>query len=414
MPAGKIAKIRTRRELAGDAGRGRAGRRPLGRHHARPRTVRRARRRHRPCRRQPARHAADPRADFLAARQAAADGRSILVRLGTRESPRHRGRDREGGRSRRTLERRDQGDRAQPCRRDRHLAGAADRGRSLYRQSAHRTAGDRGQRPHCRRRPGAVGRCRTARRSGRHRAGGIRAASRRALGALSPQRRGGLADRPAGLRQIDAGARAGAPAVRQWRLADPARRRHAARRPQRRSRLLARRTAAKTSAGWPKSRPIWRATATSPSSPRSRRRAEDRAAARRIADTAFREIYVATPAEVCESRDPKGHYAKARAGALPASPASATTTSRRPHANWRSTPRRARSPRRPTRSSGCWPRPAFCSTNWSISPPISERCRPAFAMGNTSAAKGLLIDPALGLKGPPNAALCGRFLLFFP
>jgi bifunctional enzyme CysN/CysC len=43
---------------------------------------------------------------------------------------------------------------------------------------------------------------------------------------------------------------------------------------------------------------------------------EDRAAARRIADTAFREIYVATPAEVCESRDPKGHYAKARSGAL--------------------------------------------------------------------------------------------------
>jgi bifunctional enzyme CysN/CysC len=44
--------------------------------------------------------------------------------------------------------------------------------------------------------------------------------------------------------------------------------------------------------------------------------AEDRAAARRIADTAFREIYVATPAEVCERRDPKGHYAKARAGGL--------------------------------------------------------------------------------------------------
>jgi bifunctional enzyme CysN/CysC len=43
---------------------------------------------------------------------------------------------------------------------------------------------------------------------------------------------------------------------------------------------------------------------------------DDRAEARRIADTAFREIYVATPAEVCESRDPKGHYAKARAGTL--------------------------------------------------------------------------------------------------
>jgi bifunctional enzyme CysN/CysC len=45
---------------------------------------------------------------------------------------------------------------------------------------------------------------------------------------------------------------------------------------------------------------------------------EDRAAARRIADTAFREVYVATPAVVCESRDPKGHYAKARAGTLQA------------------------------------------------------------------------------------------------
>src|SRR5437667_6275110 len=43
---------------------------------------------------------------------------------------------------------------------------------------------------------------------------------------------------------------------------------------------------------------------------------DDRAAARRIGDTSFREIHVATPADVCESRDPKGHYAKARAGTL--------------------------------------------------------------------------------------------------
>ena len=43
---------------------------------------------------------------------------------------------------------------------------------------------------------------------------------------------------------------------------------------------------------------------------------DDRTAARRIADRLFREVYVATPAEVCEQRDPKGHYAKARAGAL--------------------------------------------------------------------------------------------------
>jgi bifunctional enzyme CysN/CysC len=43
---------------------------------------------------------------------------------------------------------------------------------------------------------------------------------------------------------------------------------------------------------------------------------EDRTAARRIADRLFREVYVATPADICEQRDPKGHYAKARAGAL--------------------------------------------------------------------------------------------------
>lgn len=42
----------------------------------------------------------------------------------------------------------------------------------------------------------------------------------------------------------------------------------------------------------------------------------DRAEARRMVDSQFREIYVSTPAAVCEQRDPKGHYAKARAGAL--------------------------------------------------------------------------------------------------
>ena len=42
----------------------------------------------------------------------------------------------------------------------------------------------------------------------------------------------------------------------------------------------------------------------------------DRAEARRIADGSFREVYLATPSAICESRDPKGHYAKARAGAL--------------------------------------------------------------------------------------------------
>lgn len=44
---------------------------------------------------------------------------------------------------------------------------------------------------------------------------------------------------------------------------------------------------------------------------------EDRAMARRIiGDGQFREVHVATPLAVCESRDPKGLYRKARAGAV--------------------------------------------------------------------------------------------------
>lgn len=45
----------------------------------------------------------------------------------------------------------------------------------------------------------------------------------------------------------------------------------------------------------------------------------DRAAVRRAHDVAgipFHEVYVATPIEVCEKRDPKGLYAKARAGEI--------------------------------------------------------------------------------------------------
>ncbi|ETR77414.1 NodQ bifunctional enzyme [Afipia sp. P52-10] len=43
---------------------------------------------------------------------------------------------------------------------------------------------------------------------------------------------------------------------------------------------------------------------------------DDRAEARRIADGFFHEIHVAASADVCEARDPKGHYQKARAGQL--------------------------------------------------------------------------------------------------
>jgi len=44
--------------------------------------------------------------------------------------------------------------------------------------------------------------------------------------------------------------------------------------------------------------------------------AADRDKARRLTDRDFLEVHVATPAEVCEGRDPKGHYQKARAGQL--------------------------------------------------------------------------------------------------
>ena len=46
--------------------------------------------------------------------------------------------------------------------------------------------------------------------------------------------------------------------------------------------------------------------------------AEDRArVAGRLGEDHWLEVHVATPLEVCEARDPKGHYAKARSGDLP-------------------------------------------------------------------------------------------------
>ena len=42
----------------------------------------------------------------------------------------------------------------------------------------------------------------------------------------------------------------------------------------------------------------------------------DRARARQAAGGAFHEIYIKAPLEICEARDPKGHYRRARAGEL--------------------------------------------------------------------------------------------------
>lgn len=143
MPAGKIAKIKTV-ELAGDAAEKQSDRGPLRRHaldrelciergdvigHSRrsPRDTRRIRAR-----------------IFWLHDRLAVEGEQILIRLGTRETRATVVAIR-GDRSR-ALQRGDAGDRPQPCRRDRHLAGAAGRGRSLHGKSAHWTPRSRSQR----------------------------------------------------------------------------------------------------------------------------------------------------------------------------------------------------------------------------------------------------------------------------
>ena len=155
-------------------------------------------------------------------------------------------------------------------------------------------------------------------------------APRGALGALPPQRRGDLADRPAGLRKIDAGARAGAPAVLARRFADPAGWRHACAPASTATSVSPRRTAPKTSAGSPKSRPIWRATDISPSSPRCHRRrmivpppaaSPTRRSARSMSQRRPRSARAATPRAITPRRAP----ARCRR-----SPGSAMITSRRP------------------------------------------------------------------------------------
>jgi adenylyl-sulfate kinase len=45
--------------------------------------------------------------------------------------------------------------------------------------------------------------------------------------------------------------------------------------------------------------------------------AEDRAAARRLSDSRFHEVFVQASVEACERRDPRGLYRRARAGVIP-------------------------------------------------------------------------------------------------
>ena len=60
----------------------------------------------------------------------------------------------------------------------------------------------------------------------------------------------------------------------------------------------------------------------------------DRERARRAAPEAFHEIFIEAPLEVCEARDPKGLYKRARTGEIPSSPASARPTSRPSKPSW--------------------------------------------------------------------------------
>ena len=134
--------------------------------------------------------------------------------------------------------------------------------------------------------------------------------------AISRRRRGGLAHRPPRLRQVDFRKSAGAAAIQQWRLADPAleaNNRRAGPR-QQRSRLLRRREP--EIAASPKSRRI-SATATWP----HRRCSPAPADAPRavIAQHRVPRYYVATPRNWRGSA-PRGHYKKAAPQCSPRSP----------------------------------------------------------------------------------------------
>ena len=225
-------------------------------------------------------------------------------------------------------------------------------------------------------------------------------AARGTLGALSPQRRGGLADRPARLRQIDAGARAGAAAVHARRLADPARRRHACAPGSTAISASRRRTAPRTSAASPKSRThlarnghIAIVAAVSPS-------ADDRAAARRIADAPVPRGLCRDPGRGLRKPRPQGSLrqgARRRAEAFtgtgndyqpPAQAELTLDTSTQPVAD--STDEIERLLQKTGvlfDESSIWRR---------ISRPFGA----------------LLIDPALGLKGRPTPPFLARFCCF--
>ena len=142
---------------------------------------------------------------------------------------------------------------------------------------------------------------------------------RGALGGARHRRRDDLDDRPLRLRQVDDRDRGRAHARLQRAPRLHARRRQPAPRPQLRTSASARRTAPRTCAGSARWRKILAESGTvsivslvSPYRPS----ATSVRAAHEEAGIPFFEVFVDTPLEECERRDPKGLYAKARAGEI--------------------------------------------------------------------------------------------------
>ena len=238
-------------------------------------------------------------------------GRTHRHRAGAGDDQRHP----RGGRPRSPVGDRRGIDRAQSDRRDRHHPGAAARGRHLRDQSAHRPAGARTRRSHCRRRHRAVDRPR------RGPASVTSSPVSSAVSAPERTRRHGHAGAVVWLTGLPGAgkstlaralerrlfARGGAPllldgdTLRGGLNADlgfaPAERAENVRR------------IAEMAAHLARNGLIAIVAAVSPAR-------SGRAEARRIAGDAFYEVHVATAASVCEARDPKGHYRKARAGEI--------------------------------------------------------------------------------------------------
>ena len=304
------------RELAADAGHRPPDRRPIGRHHARPRAVPRARRRHCPLRREPARYAADPRPRVLAARQAARQGRcdpgasrhprkpapmwwrskrpSIPANSPTRRPT--------------SIARNHVGEidisLAQPIAADPY-ADNPRTGRLVIEVNGRIAGGglvlsvDAGQRAVPVDIVPVESALRPDERSARYRHNGAVVW----LTGLPGSGKSTLA-RALERRLFSRG---GSPILLDGDTLRAGLNGDLGFSPQDRSENI--RRLAEVATHLARNGHIAIVAAVSPAM-------DDRAAARRIAENSFREIHVATPAEVCESRDPKGHYAKARAGTL--------------------------------------------------------------------------------------------------